>query len=210
MSSPIPATGSHRHEVRDRLLRAALDLVNTQGIQNFTQARVAAAAGVRQSHLTYYFPTRNDLLKALVQEGTAEFRDHIGAELTDGPDALKRLRSAFAERSSGCAMPRLMIALTVASEEDASLKRWLEEMERNVITRLSDVFARFGVQASPDDLMLFHVSLIGAAMIRLGSDNEQSTHRARQVVLHAFDNLVTQSRGAAPVPSDPRVRHVPS
>jgi AcrR family transcriptional regulator len=188
--------GAQRQEVRDRLLRAALDLVNTQGIQNFTQARVAAAAGVRQSHLTYYFPTRNDLLKALVQEGSAEFRHSIGDELPGEPDALERLRAAFAARSSNTAMPRLMVALTVASEEDASLKRWLEEMERMVLVRMHDLFARYGLHPSDEDLMLFHVSMIGIAMVHLGADTPESAQRSRQLVLRAFDLLVANARGA--------------
>jgi RND family efflux transporter MFP subunit len=188
--------GSQRPEVRERLLRAALELVNTQGIQNFTQARVAAAAGVRQSHLTYYFPTRNDLLKALVQQGCAEFEHALASEFTDGPEALERLREGFAARTSDCAMPRLMVALTVASEEDASLKRWLEDMERNVLARLRELFARFGLHAAERDLMLFHVGLIGIALIRLGSNTAQSAQRARTLVRHAFDTLVAQSRSS--------------
>jgi RND family efflux transporter MFP subunit len=186
--------GSQRPEVRERLLRAALELVNTQGIQNFTQARVAAAAGVRQSHLTYYFPTRNDLLKALVQQGCAEFELALGTEFAEGPEALERLREGFAARTSDCAMPRLMVALTVASEEDASLKRWLEDMERNVLARLRVLFARFGLHAAERDLMLFHVGLIGIALIRLGSNTAESAQRARTLVRHAFDTLVAQSR----------------
>ena len=53
--------------VRERLLAAAMELVRAQGLQGFSQARVAAVAGLRQSHLTYYFPSRKDLLKALVE-----------------------------------------------------------------------------------------------------------------------------------------------
>jgi AcrR family transcriptional regulator len=197
-----PATGgTHRQEVRGRLLRAALDLVNTQGIQNFTQARVAAEAGVRQSHLTYYFPTRNDLLKALVQGGVAEFLHLVAVEFPDSADAFERLRLAFADRTCNRAMPRLMVALTVASEEDASLKRWLEDMERDMLTRLRELFARFGLHPADEDLMLFHVSLIGIAMIHLGCDTEQSARRARALVLQSFDILVAATRSGAARPS---------
>jgi AcrR family transcriptional regulator len=58
-----------RENVREKILAAALKLLNEQGFPALTQTRVAEVAGVRQSHLTYYFPTRNELLKAIVQEG---------------------------------------------------------------------------------------------------------------------------------------------
>jgi len=50
-------------DVRERLLEAALKLLAESGAHELTQPRVAKAEGVRQSHLTYYFPTRADLLQ---------------------------------------------------------------------------------------------------------------------------------------------------
>ena len=52
-------------DVRQRILDAALGLMAEHGFMEVTQPKIARAAGVRQSHLTYYFPTRADLLKAL-------------------------------------------------------------------------------------------------------------------------------------------------
>ncbi len=52
--------------VRSDILDAALSIIETQGLEQLTQPRIARAAGVRQSHLTYYFPRRTDLLSALL------------------------------------------------------------------------------------------------------------------------------------------------
>jgi len=54
-------------DVRDRILQAALRLLAESGAHELTQPRVAKAAGVRQSHLTYYFPTRADLLQEVAR-----------------------------------------------------------------------------------------------------------------------------------------------
>ncbi len=51
--------------VRDRILAAALALLRETGIQGLSQVQVARRARVRQSHLTYYFPRRHDLLAAV-------------------------------------------------------------------------------------------------------------------------------------------------
>ena len=65
----LPSPKSESPDIRpisERLL-AVIELVKTQGLQELSQAWVAAAAGVRQSHLTYSFLTHKDLSKALVQ-----------------------------------------------------------------------------------------------------------------------------------------------
>src|ERR1051325_11984690 len=54
-------------DVRERILQAALALLAESGAHELTQPRVAKAAGVLQSHLTYYFPTRADLLQEVAR-----------------------------------------------------------------------------------------------------------------------------------------------
>ena len=54
-------------QVRDRILEAALRLLAEAGAHELTQPKVAKAAGVRQSHLTYYFPTRGELLQEVAR-----------------------------------------------------------------------------------------------------------------------------------------------
>jgi AcrR family transcriptional regulator len=51
--------------IRERILQAALGIIRTQGVKALTQPRIAKLAGVRQSHLTYYFPRKADLFLAL-------------------------------------------------------------------------------------------------------------------------------------------------
>ena len=50
---------------REVIIEAGLKALREHGYAGFTQPRVAAFAGLRQSHLTYYHPTRLDLLGAI-------------------------------------------------------------------------------------------------------------------------------------------------
>lgn len=54
--------------LRKRILDAALEIMATEGLKRLTQPKVAAAAGIRQSHLTYYFPKKVDLIVALLDD----------------------------------------------------------------------------------------------------------------------------------------------
>lgn len=130
-------------------------------------------------------------MKALVQEGSAEFLRQIGTERPSKQQPVNRLRAAFADQMSDCATGRRLIALIVASEEDASLKCWLEQMERNILPQLHEFLGRFGLHPTADGASLFHSSLVGIVLMRLGSDAKASSLRARKLALHAFDRLVS-------------------
>ena len=42
---------------RQHIVECALAQLREEGFAAFTQSKVAARAGLRQSHLTYYYPT---------------------------------------------------------------------------------------------------------------------------------------------------------
>ncbi|MFD4469373.1 TetR/AcrR family transcriptional regulator [Rhodococcus sp. NPDC058505] len=58
---------------RERILRAVLQVIGTDGVAAVTNRRVAADAGVSLGSITYHFPTRTDMLRdALLGFVTAE------------------------------------------------------------------------------------------------------------------------------------------
>lgn len=57
---------SHHRNTRQHILDMALDIIDTDGMKALTQPRIAKSCGIRQSHLTYYFPRKADLYIALL------------------------------------------------------------------------------------------------------------------------------------------------
>lgn len=79
--------------VRDRILSAALTILREKGIQDLSQAEVAREADVRQSHLTYYFPKRRDLLEAVAArfvDGLAKRVQQASAKAVGDADVMLR------------------------------------------------------------------------------------------------------------------------
>lgn len=193
-------------DVRSDLLSAAHQLWCEHGVQALTQQRVAASAGVRQSHLTYYFPTRNDLLRAVVQDAMVallELLELASPESAARPANLARLRNVMMDRFLDRAGSRLWLALAVACEEDLTLRPWLTKFNADVRRRLHRVFANVGVHPAPDDLFLFQASLMGAVMLDLNTATEASARQARMIVGQAFDGLVAQSLAQPGEPTQP-------
>ena len=73
---------------RDRVLKAAMDLADTEGIDQLSMRRLGQALGVEAMSLYYYFGKKSDLLEAMIDAVYAEM------ELPAGDDWRHALRSA--------------------------------------------------------------------------------------------------------------------
>ena len=52
---------------RKHIIDAGLGLLREEGLPGLTQPRIATRTGLRQSHLTYYYPTRAALVAAVAR-----------------------------------------------------------------------------------------------------------------------------------------------
>ena len=174
--------------VQTRILDAALRLVFESGVAALTQPRIAQAAGVRQSHLTYYFPTRAELLEGIVQ--------HMMDALMQGMQAVAHahagkgagaLARAMGEAVADPRRARLMLALVVASDEEPGIKVWLRGFIKRLRGRIAQVLCEAGLDAS--QVALFHTLLVGAAILNVARDDEGSRREARSSVRAALELL---------------------
>jgi AcrR family transcriptional regulator len=53
-------------ERKNEILKAALELYNKKGLDNVTTRDIAKKINISSGNLTYHFPTRNDIVKALM------------------------------------------------------------------------------------------------------------------------------------------------
>jgi AcrR family transcriptional regulator len=193
--------------VRDRLLEAALEVLAEQGMHALTQSRVAEHAGVRQSHLTYYFPTRSDLLKGIVEHAAGHSPGMFGTDPALPTPSHSALKSHLGNQVTDTRLARVMLALTAASDEDPTLKLWMAEFDRSVRETFGAVLAGMGCRVKPRELALFHASLVGIAVLHSSEGTEASATEARKLIGLAFDRLVAESRdqglraGDTPVPT---------
>jgi AcrR family transcriptional regulator len=67
----------------ERILVGAHRVLLDEGHQGFTTRRVAEAAGIAPGNLSYHFPTKTDLLRALIDWQVAEYAAQFKALLTD-------------------------------------------------------------------------------------------------------------------------------
>ncbi len=127
--------------VRERILAAAVALLHEGGIQGWSQVQVARRAKVRQSHVTYYFPKRHDLIDALAQHVTGGMALALRGvlESSEGRDlrpVLRRLARDIAAREH----MRMFTGLIVEADDDPKLRailvRWTLSLQETLATAL--------------------------------------------------------------------------
>jgi TetR/AcrR family transcriptional regulator, transcriptional repressor for nem operon len=104
---------------RQRLLDAACQVFYTSGVERTTLADIAAAAGIPLGNVYYYFKTKSDLVRAVVEAHLGEARAMLAVVEAghDGPrDRLKALFGALADQSEliasyGCPQGSLCMEL---------------------------------------------------------------------------------------------------
>ncbi|RYY74862.1 MAG: TetR/AcrR family transcriptional regulator [Gammaproteobacteria bacterium] len=176
-------------KTKDKILNAAVDVLLQEGFPALTQTRVAEAAGIRQGLLTYHFPTRSELLMAVVDES----KSRMGAfrEGTDnGPLTLESLKNTMTHFALSKTFPRLMLALTVAADEDPSLSSWFIQSDLDTRQKLRGLLKQLGWQVEENILHATRATVIGAALINLQQNTAASEERTKHIIDAAFQNLI--------------------
>lgn len=91
---PPPRSGSRvsGQRTRQKILRAAKRVLATQGYARFTLRCVAGEAGLTVGNLAYHYRSKRSLVRALIMQLMAEYRDQVGKQLRSSP---KRSPKAF-------------------------------------------------------------------------------------------------------------------
>jgi|HigsolmetaAR202D_1030399.scaffolds.fasta_scaffold00471_2 Transcriptional regulator len=103
------------NETRAKLLQAAIKLLVNDGTSQFTLASVAEAAGVSKGGLLHHFPTKEALLRGLVERADQIWQQRFQQELEKEPEgtigrwARAYIRATF---DRGEEETELMLALT--------------------------------------------------------------------------------------------------
>ena len=168
-------------DVRETILHAGVALLKEQGVAALTQPKVAKAAGIKQSHLTYYFPKRTDLLLGIAEHTIARVMSDLEARMQE-----ERSRTAFGETIATAmidgAPPRVMVGLIVAADADPSLRPPLRKLIKHVRTRIQGVLDTAGAAAGIDRALLLHATVVGLAVMHDARRTPESAREVKQGV----------------------------
>lgn len=123
-----PADASVDEPPRDRILRTALELIASEGLSTLSLGRIAKEVGLSRSGVEHHFPTRQQLIDALLSQYYALIKDDL-AERRDAhrdhpqPALIAYVEQGFSSVEGGPALNTQRAALL------ASLLSELEDQE---------------------------------------------------------------------------------
>ena len=166
-------------DTRTRILDAALGLLAEGG--ELTQPRVSRAAGVRQSHLTYYFPTVTDLLQAVARHSL----DKLAGELGGARKKHRSIAEAIAHGTADKKRVRVMLGLVTTTDRNPTLKPRMRQFVKEIRGRIAPMLEAGGLAVDEDDVAFLHTVVVGAAVLQLARDNAEAGREAKHVLERA-------------------------
>jgi AcrR family transcriptional regulator len=188
-------------DVKQRILDAAVELLIEQGGTALTQPKIAAAAGVRQSHRTYYFPKRDDLLLAVTLHWAnthlAETARQAGASPTKLRDITRYLGDIVVE----AARVRIILSLIVsAAGDDPRIHEPLRELIATERQSVGALLAGAGLTLDADGAAITHALLVGLAVLNVaqgGTADRQTRALVKEVLETLVPTLASRQTSAA-------------
>jgi AcrR family transcriptional regulator len=169
-------------DVPARIIEAALALLADGG--ELTQPRVAKAAGVRQSHLTYYFPTVTDLLQAVARRSF----DTLAAEFGAAPGGRRAASMALgiAAAAADKRRVRMMLGLVTAADRDRTLKPRMRAFVKELRGRIAPLLEAGGLEVGEAEVAFLHSVIVGCAVLQFARDNAGARREAQAVIERAI------------------------
>jgi len=119
-----------RGDISERLIKAAREAFLTQGVDGASLREIAAEAGTSLGMITYYFPTKDDLFLAVLEQAYPKLLADLSAAISGDGDLREKIE-------------RLYRHLHRVSDEEFAVVRILIREALVSSARLQKLFARF-------------------------------------------------------------------
>src|ERR1700744_5080578 len=168
-------------DVQDRrkeILEVGLALLREQGLAGLTQPRVAARVGLRQSHLTYYYPTRTDLLAAVTRVGVEAQLDAVRAlvkGITSAEQGAERISAAVTRHEQS----RVLAALNQAADQEPAVREVFNELLSGFVAEIGGLLEKLELRSSEASIDLLHAMIVGLSVIDLATARRNGKARAK-------------------------------
>lgn len=181
------ATKEIAGSVREKILKAAVRLLGDCGIKKLAQPQIAKKAGVPQGHMTYYFPTRADLLVAVAERSLQSIANAVLKNVANHvPTTAKETLGLIAPVIKDKSRTRMLVGLLVESDQNPKLRA---SLQNQMDTSLSLVAAVLNKDKAHSDVILARAALLGLGIHYYLTDQEKNSdfvERSLEVLVDKF------------------------
>jgi AcrR family transcriptional regulator len=157
------------------VLAAATELIAERGLANIRVADVAERAHMTPGHVTYYFPSKTELLTRAIRQSEAAFTSQLEAEVGRIEDSWERLTrlielsAALGPRDPGWVLWFEVWSHAARDPEVARLHEELDARSRGILTAVIEYGCQRGAfaTADPQTVAVLLAALIDGLSIQL-------------------------------------------
>jgi AcrR family transcriptional regulator len=140
---------SSRGANRERILRAALDIISKKGVDKVTHRAVAALASVSPGTTTYHFASREDLVRDAFALYIDDYQKALVATLTERPvlereDFIRFLGGMTTLQPEQVGLEAIEYEMILFAGRDHSMRMQVAAWSRTLESWLSDPLERLG------------------------------------------------------------------
>lgn len=179
---------------RTQIIESALAELREDGFAAFSQTKVARRAGLRQSHLTYYYPTRIDLLVAVAEAAMEQQLSALDGLLAQSPQhrAPEKIALLLGRKENA----RVLLALVQGADEEPRLQALFGDFAAQMRERATALLAGDGSRpAPPIDAFLLHALCVGLGVLGLALDDADGGDARKVAVINAAIQMLSRTTG---------------
>lgn len=171
---------------KDKIISAAVGILEELGIQALSQLAVAKKVGISQGQLTYHFPKRSDLILAATDVALNRLAESVFSESnsSDSKDISELIWKLIHNHSR----IRAQLGLVIEADQSSELHQKLLLQEERVRALIA-----FGIGVEADDpLVTFtHSTLLGFGVISfVRGKNSGTLHKDYQYFIQQLQQII--------------------
>ena len=147
--TPTPRKSTPRGANRERILRAALDIISKRGVDKVTHRAVASVAGVSPGTTTYHFASREDLVRDSFSLYIDDYQRSLVETLTHRPvqtreDFVRFLSGMTTLSPDQSGLEAIEYEMVLFAGRDEAMRMRVAAWSRTLESWLSDPLERLG------------------------------------------------------------------
>ena len=159
-----PTVAEHHQMRRSALLAAGIEILAAEGPSGLTHSALGEAAGIARTSVYQYFPSRDELVEAVIDHGFALAAAHLTAFVEHASSPIDRVAAYVTHAITRASDATHRVFASIPGDRlSAAQSQRLDELHRAALAPLRDALTELGV---PDPFLT--ASLIDA-MIQASS-----------------------------------------
>jgi AcrR family transcriptional regulator len=199
-----------RAETRGRLIAAAIQVLGESGYANLTISKVTQRAGLTNGAMQHHFPSRDDLMLALMDAVYPVLQIPFKAIAAEGLTTRERVSEVVDRLWDIYSRPEYLAIWDIALGSRGDPKLWarLRSYQKDIATRMREAFVALFADLDPDSAdveRIFSLSISymrGVALQNMFGPDPLHQDDLSLIKDVAYDQLMKQARRASAGPRE--------